>query len=460
MVADAGSEVAASIANLSLLSPALSQQANSVAQTAGSLNVIWEVLNNQWDPQSNPRGYVSLGLAENILMHDTLAKHIHDHLALPTSHLTYNDGPSGSKRLKAALARFLNRHFHPHKPIQPAHLAVTNGVSTAIEHLSFALTDPGDGVLLGRPYYGSFQPDIMLRPHAELVRVSFGAVDPLSVAAVAAYRAALVRFQTDTGRRVRAIVLCHPHNPLGRCYSRDFLIEMMRLCQEYRVHLISDEIYALSTWENRIDVSAASAPAAVPFQSVLAIDPSGIIDPHLVHVLWGMSKDFGANGLRIGTIVSQASPQLHAFLRSVAIYSYPSQIAEHVVANVLEDDAFTDRYLQTNREKLAEAYEFVAGFLKAHDIEYAPGANAAFFVWVDLGKVWRRFRECDASAGVVEEGGITELLMRRLLANKVFLASGDAFGSEKPGWFRIVFSQSREVLEEGLKRILKALQQP
>lgn len=70
----------------------------------------------------------------------------------------------------------------------------------------------------------------------------------------------------------------------GRCYPRDVLIELMKLCQKYRIHLISDEIYALSVFEN------PEAPDAPGFVSILSIDTRNIIDPHLVHVLWGMSK--------------------------------------------------------------------------------------------------------------------------------------------------------------------------
>ncbi len=71
---------------------------------------------------------------------------------------------------------------------------------------------------------------------------------------------------------------------IGRCYTREVLLEYMRLCQKYNLHLISDEIYALSVWDN------PRAPDAPKFTSVLSIDASGIIDPSLVHVLWGMSK--------------------------------------------------------------------------------------------------------------------------------------------------------------------------
>jgi aspartate/methionine/tyrosine aminotransferase len=50
-----------------------------------------------------------------------------------------------------------------------------------------------------------------------------------------------------------------------------------------------------------------------------------------------------------------------------------------------------------------------------------------------------------------------ETITRKLLAKKVFIASGAAFGSEEPGWFRIVFTHPRTYLEEGLKRMIEAL---
>lgn len=463
MTIDMEPGVTAKVANLSIsASSNLSRRAEQTAE-AGSENLIWEIFKDLYEPTSNPGGYVNLGVAENVLMHDVLSKHIHDNIQMPTGYLTYNDGPTGSKRLKNALCHFLNRNLHPVRPIEPAHLAVTNGVTSAIEQITFALTDPGDGVLLGRPYYGAFVPDIVLRPKAELVSVDFGTVDPLSLDAITAYREALIKFQRETGRPVRAIVLCHPHNPLGRCYPRDFLTEMMKLCQEHRIHLVSDEIYALSVWENKIDTDIPSTP----FESALTFnlttttcskggdDEPTIIDPSLLHVLWGMSKDFGANGLRLGVIISQSNPRLHAYLQQVGPYSYPSQIAEHVVSNILEDDAFTDEFLQTNRNKLAEAYKFVVTFLKKNGIPYAQGANAAFFVWVDLGSAWRKYHPDNNRTD--EGSDIGRTVMKRLLAKRVFLADGAVFGSEKSGWFRIVFSQSRELVELGLERILSAV---
>lgn len=430
------------------MSPTLSSRAQEATSSA-STNIMWDVMSNVWNPTTNPNGYVNVGVAENALMHDELLQFLNTKLDLPAEYLTYNDGGGGSTRLRTAIAQFLNRHLHPVTPLEPGHLVVTNGVSPAIEHVSWAFADPGDGILLGRPYYGTFIPDISQRPGSTVVQVNFNGIDPLSSSAVDKYEEALQDFQQRTGKKVKALMLCHPHNPLGRCYPRDTLIQLMRLCQKYQIHLISDEIYALSVWENKID----HHPPPVKFESALSIDLTDIIDPRLVHVLWGMSKDFGANGIRLGVIISQANRDLHEALKSTSLYSYTSGISDYLTSVLLETPQVTEPYIRENRKRLGEAYAFTAEFLKRHGISYAEGCNAAFFLWVDLGK---RYRELHPD--VPAEVDIGEVVMQRLLKQRVFLASGALFGSEESGWFRIVFSQRREYLKEALDRIIAAIE--
>ena len=48
--------------------------------------------------------------------------------------------------------------------------------------------------------------------------------------------------------------------------------------------------------------------------------------------------------------------------------------------------------------------------------------------------------------------------MARLMAQKVFVANGEAFAGKEPGWFRVVFSQKREYLQEGLRRLMRAFE--
>lgn len=382
-------------------------------------------------------------------MHDELGKHIENNIHLPHEAFTYGDGPLGSKRLRRAVARFLNRRLNAVTPLQMEHVVVTNGVSHSIEHTSWAFCDPGDGYLLGQPHYRAFIPDISLRPGTEVLKVKFGAVDPMSIDAVASYEQAILAAQ-QRGVRTRALMLCSPHNPLGRCYSRAAIVAYMRLCQKYQIHLVSDEIYALSTWRNPHDAS----PPPEPFTSVLSIPLDGLIDPSLVHVLWGVSKDFGANGLRVGFVISQHNETLMNALLEVSIYSYASSVADHIVANILEDDAWVDAYIETNQERLSESFSFAVGFLNDHDIPYAPGSNAAFFLWIDLGKAFLDRHPDRRGDG---DGDVTAEVTALLLKNKVFLGTGSLFGAEQPGIFRLTFSHPRPFLVEALKRIVKAI---
>lgn len=76
------------------------------------------------------------------------------------------------------------------------------------------------------------------------------------------------------GRRVAAILLANPENPLGFCYNPDVLLQVSQLCAKNRLHLLVDEIYAATGGDR--------------FTSILSLDLGSNINN--IHVLWGMSK--------------------------------------------------------------------------------------------------------------------------------------------------------------------------
>lgn len=87
----------------------------------------------------------------------------HPKFTLTPHALTYGDGFQGSKKLRATLATFINRYFNPVLPVAAEQIAVTAGVTLAIELCAFAFGDPGDGFLLGQPYYASFVEDLQAK---------------------------------------------------------------------------------------------------------------------------------------------------------------------------------------------------------------------------------------------------------------------------------------------------------
>lgn len=408
-------------------------------------NAIWDTMGNLYDPVTNPDGIYSLGVAENTMMHSEMLEYIHRTINLPAVGLTYGDG---GKRLRASMARFLNRHLKPLTPIEPDHIAITNGCGPAIEQSTLMFTDPGESVLLGRPFYTGFIDDITTRTGSLLADVAFGDVDPFAPECVSKYEERLQQVKKEGGR-VGSLILCNPHNPLGRCYPKETIIELMKFCQKHQIHLISDEIYALSLFENTVDTN----PPPVPFESIFTIDPTGIIDKCLIHVVWGMSKDFGANGIRLGALISQANPDIGQVFKNVGYFSASSSLTDNITANVLDDDEWTDKYIATNQRKLREGFELVTSWANKHGIPYAPGANAAFFLWLDFGVVYRKHHP-----EVAADRNLDQIIYDALIQNKVFLGAGFRFGAEKPGWFRIVFTQDKAYVEEALARTIKTLE--
>lgn len=229
------------------------------------------------------------------------------------------------------------------------------------------------------------------------------------VAAVRCYEEALLRAQA-CGLVVRGLLLCSPHNPVGRCYPREVLCALVALCAKYRLYFVSDEVYGLPVWREP------------RFTSVLSLPLDGAIDAALVHVVWGISKDFCANGWRLGYLVSPANCGLRTAVAGVAVYSYPSSITDHVVAQMLEDQAFTTRYLHESRQRLAAAYTLVTNLLQQHALAFATDdTHAALFVWADLGKAYRH-RNPDHTD--MDDSAVAHNLRDAFHRQKVYLAWG------------------------------------
>ncbi|KAL7267132.1 hypothetical protein RUND412_010291 [Rhizina undulata] len=231
------------------------------------MSQLFDVLRNAYDPETNTTGVISLGIAENVHMHEEVVEFANNNLKIDSHTCTYGKDSFGSERLRAALSVFLKERFNPVEP----------------RLLAWVLADEGDGFLLGAPFYGAFVNDFRTRSSAEVAPVYFDGIDPFSIDAIDRYEAALLKAQRSR-TPIRGLVIINPHNPLGKCYNRETLVALLKFCQKHRIHLISDEIYALTVFKNK------EYPDAVTFTSVLSIDLEGIIDKELVHVLYGMSK--------------------------------------------------------------------------------------------------------------------------------------------------------------------------
>lgn len=72
---------------------------------------------------------------------------------------TYGEGPWGTPRLRNAMAKYINRRFHPQQKVDADHLIFSNGVTSMCEMLGLTLCNADDGILFSRPIYQAFKGD-------------------------------------------------------------------------------------------------------------------------------------------------------------------------------------------------------------------------------------------------------------------------------------------------------------
>jgi 1-aminocyclopropane-1-carboxylate synthase len=190
----------------------------------------------------------------------------------------------GGTRYNTAVAAHINAHFQPHVPIQPSQVLTGGGLTAIHEMVALSLGDPGDGILVSRPIYGRFELDFGNTAGLEICYADMNGVDVFAEAVVERYEEAFEK-AAQRGVKIKAVLIVNPHNPLGRCYPRAALESIMAFCGKRKIHLISDEVYALSVFDN-------GDANSVGFTSALSIDPEGLIDANRLHVFYGMSKVF------------------------------------------------------------------------------------------------------------------------------------------------------------------------
>ena len=394
----------------------------------------------QYDPVTNPDGIVPLAIAENRLMRDEISEHLNKNFKIKPWHLTYGEGPTGSSKLRSAIASFVNEVFDPHTAVDASHVCVCNGVASAVNNFCFCVGEPGDGILISRPLYGGFLGDVQTSAKLKAVLVSMGDTDPLSVEAVHHYETTLQEAEKN-GTNIRGVLIPNPHNPLGRPYPRETLEAFFRLCSKYNIHLLSDEIYAASWFTSK------DFPDPPKYHSVLSFDVEKYINPALVHVIYGMSKDFCANGIRIGCMISPFSPQMLKAFKAITEISWASQLAEHAWLNILTDKSFLEFYLPELRRRMTDAYTYTTSELKSRGIPYRA-ASVAPLLWIDL------------SAYLEDDTVDAELALNWKMAKAgVWIAMGATFASEKNGNYRITFATPRDELKLGLRRLFDLLAQ-
>lgn len=373
-----------------------------------------------YDPSAATEGYIALCIAENGQMWDVLAERLARATPLPPHGLGY-DAMIGTLGFREQLARFLGRTL-TQRPVAPEHIVALAGAGSVLELLFYALCDPGDGVLVPTPSYAGFWADLETRDELVVVPVPRRSEDGFAL-----QTDALDRAVAGAGRPVTALLYTNPDNPLGRVAAAEEIEALLRWSERTGIHVVFDEVYALSIFGDRPFVSAASLRPTLG---------------ECAHVVWAFSKDFGASGLRCGVLVSENAEVCRA-VDGLAYWAACSRHTQHALGEIVDDAPWVDAYIVEMRRRLGATYRAVTRALEQEKVPFFP-ADAGIFVMCDL----RAFLSAPTWKAEAD-------LWRRMLDEaNVNLTPGSACRAAEPGFFRLCYaSVPVATVELGIRRV-------
>jgi len=229
---------------------------------------------------------------------------------------------SGILELKNAISGYNKRHFKI--DIDPQNICVGPGTKELIYNLLELFHGT---VILPTPAWLGYLPQIrFLRKNYHMLPTSAsGKISPKDLEHL------ILRLQD----RQKILILNNPNNPTGLVYSRLELEEIADVCRTYDVVVISDEIYALTTYDMK------------QFASMAAVYPEGTF------VTNGISKSHAAGGYRLGYVtIPQNLPEVLSNFKKILATEYTATATpiQHAAIAAFEDSREIDEYFANTRE--------------------------------------------------------------------------------------------------------------
>ena len=303
----------------------------------------------------------------------------------------------------------------------PAWIAHSPGVVPAFKIAVQVFSSPGDGILIQRPVYYPFFAAINGNER-RLVN------NPLTLVKD--------RYEIDfddfehkiVSEKVKIFILCNPHNPVGRVYTRDELKRLGDICLKHGVIVVADEIHMDFTFAPHRHVPFLSVDPEFEKNTLLCTAPS---------------KTFNIAGLQHANIFIANKDLRDRFVRftdNTGISSNNIFGSVATKAAYLHGDSWVDDLL----EYLKGNFSFLDDYLKANmpGVKLIP-PEGLYLSWVD-------FR----SFGLSNE----DLEHFMLYEAKLWIDEGYIFGAEGSGFERLVLACPRVLVKDALERIKEAAQ--
>lgn len=295
----------------------------------------------------------------------------------------------------------------------------TSGVVPAISAIIQGICKPGDKVLVQTPVYNCF--------FSSIRNSGCERVDSPLIYEDGTYRIDFEDFEqkaSDPG--VKVFLMCNPHNPAGRVWTREELTRLGEICLKHQVFVISDEIHCELVMPGYKYTPFASLSQEFMQNSAVCISPS---------------KSFNIAGLQIANIIIADAEIQKKVDKAI-------NINEVCDVNPFGVEALQAAYTPEGEEWLMQLNDYIAGnyeYLCAFFLQELPQfpvtkLEGTYLAWIDVSSL-------NESSEQLEE--------RLMEQQKVWINAGSMYGTE--GFIRINLACPRATLEEGLKRLKNGL---
>ncbi len=330
--------------------------------------------------------------------------------------LTKYTATAGLADFRNAVIEFYKTQFDA--DVKLNEVAASCGGKQALFNAACTLLDPGDDVLIPKPFWVTF-PEIVTFCRANSVYIKTEETDFILTADQVA--AAL----TD---ETKLLILNSPSNPSGRVVPPSEMRKIVEVCAARKVYVLTDECYLFFAY-----------PPAEPFS--LAVLPEELRE--YVCVAGSFSKTYAMTGWRVGyTIANETWTKAMVKLQSHSA-THPTSFAQYACAKALRNrdeslaavHAMTAEY-ERRRNWFVPALNEIRGFK-------CPMPEGAFYAFVDVRGVFGdRFQSsADVAEALLKEAHIV-------------VTDGESFGAE--GFLRLSYATSMENLHRGVD-LMKAI---
>jgi len=304
----------------------------------------------------------------------------------------------------------------------PENIVVSTGAKQSLANAILALVDQGDEVIIPTPYWVSY---------SELVKIAGGQVVEVRSTTDMRFKISAEQLEESITERTRMFLFSSPCNPSGAVYSKSELGSLVNVLKKYpEIYILSDEIYEYINFAGK-------------HESIAGFDE---IKERVV-VINGLSKGFAMTGWRLG-YAAAATPLSKAFEKIQGQFtSGTNSITQKAAVVALTSDLRPSmemvKEFTRRRNRVLELVKEIKGF----DCTEPEGA---FYIFPDISYFFGRG---DGNSVINNASDFCMYLLNNAHVSSVM---GDAFG--EPNCVRFSFANSMEKIEEGFKRISKAVE--